>query len=160
MKYEHIVQINSAQQPELALLTREQVWRGLALRAYDPMHFNPHLEACSIREHQHHDTHEVLMRTLYFGNFEVEDVVTLHPLQETRIEVAATSRWPRSTAIARIEEPEPGSLFIRFIYEMDDDDPNEQQLPEALVNARQNAYRAADLDTVRRIRELASQPML
>lgn len=160
MRFEHIVQVNALDQPDLPWLTREQVWRGLALRAYDPAHFILGLEGCAIRAHERHDTHEVLQRTLHFGSFEVQDTVTLHPLEQTRIEVQASEHWPRSSAIARIEEPEPGSLFIRFLYELDDTAPTEQGLPDPMLRAREQAYKAADMDTVKRIRELANQPLL
>lgn len=159
MRFEHLVQINAFDSPGLPWLTREQVWRGLALRAYDPVHFILGLEACTIRGHQRHDDREILDRTLHFGNFEVQDTVTLLPLQETRIDVAATDQWPRSSAIARIEEPEPQALFVRFIYEWDAAGANEQEMPEEIRRAREQAYLAADLDTVKRIRELADQPL-
>lgn len=160
MRFEHIVQINALDQPNLPWLTREQVWRGLALRAYDPAYFILGLEGCAIRAHQRHPDHEVLERTLHFGSFEVHDVVTLQPMLQTRVEVQASDHWPHSTAVARIEEPEPGSLFIRFVYDLDDAAPSEQILPDAMRRAREQAYKAADLDTVQRIRELASQPLL
>lgn len=160
MRFEHLVQINAFDQPQLPWLTREQVWRGLALKAYDPTHFIIGLEACSIRYHERLNECEILERTLHFGSFEVQDRVTLHPMQQTRIDVPQTELWPRSSAIARIEEPEPSSLFVRFVYEWDEFSPSEQALDEDSRKAREQAYLAADLDTVQRIRELAEQPLL
>ncbi len=159
MQFEHLVQINAFDQPDLPWLTRAQVWRGLALRAYDPTHFILGLEACSIRYHERLDDCEILERTLHFGSFEVDDRVTLHPQEQTRIDVPPTELWPRSSATARIEEPEPNALFIRFVYEWDDSSPSEQALDADSRTAREQAYMAADLDTVQRIRELAGQPL-
>lgn len=157
MRFEHIIQINAPHDPSLPLLSREQVWRGLALRVYDPAHFVIGLEGCAIRAHHHDDMgREHLARTLYFGSFEVEDSATLEPLLQTRIDVAATDRWPACTAIARIEEPEPDALFVRFSYAWNDADAAEQILSDDERKMRQQAYQAMDMDTVARIRELAS----
>ncbi len=157
MRFEHIIQINAPQDLTLPLLSREQVWRGLALRIYDPAHFIVGLEGCAIREHHHDDQgREYLARTLHFGSFEVHDAATLEPLQQTRIDVEATDRWPACTAIARIEEPEADSIFVRFSYEWNDADAAEQVLSDDERMLRQQAYQAMDMDTVARIRELAA----
>jgi len=159
MRFEHLVQINDLTAPGLERLSREQVWRGLALRAYDPAYFILGLEGCSIRNHERRDNEEVLERTLHFGSFEVEDRVTLLHEQQTRVEVQATDKWPHCTATFSIEEPEPQSLFIRFVYEWDDSKLAEHQLDDDSRLAREQACHAADIDTVQRIRELAQQPL-
>lgn len=160
MRFEHIIQINAPHDPSLPLLSREQVWRGLALRAYDPAHFIVGLEGCAIRDHVREDSgREHLSRTLHFGSFEVEDVVTLDPLEQTRVEVSATDKWPHCTATARIEEPEPLSIFVRFTYEWSDASAAEQALSDDERALRQQACQAMDMDTIARIRELASGGM-
>ena len=159
MRFEHLIQINDLHEPGLDVLTREQVWRGLALRAYDPAHFILGLQGCAIRHHSREGDHEVIERTLHFGSFEVNDRVTLENLEQTRVDVAATDKWPRCSATARIEEPEPLSLFIRFVYEWNDADSAERALDDAERRVREQACLAADMDTVQRIRELARQPL-
>lgn len=157
MRFEHLIQINALDGSGPELLTREQLWRGLALRAYDPTHFIMGLEACSMRNHSREESREILERTLHFGSFEVHDTVTLEHRVQTRVDVAASDNWARSTAIYRIEEPEPLALFLRFTYEWDDDHPAEQALDDASRHAREHAYKAADMDTVQKIREIARQ---
>jgi hypothetical protein len=39
MRFEHLVEINDPLMPLLTELTREQLWRGLVLRAEDPTQF-------------------------------------------------------------------------------------------------------------------------
>ena len=39
MRFEHLVEINDPLMPLLTELTREQLWRGLVLRADDPTRF-------------------------------------------------------------------------------------------------------------------------
>jgi hypothetical protein len=159
MRFEHIIQINSLDQPGLEVLTREQVWRGLALRAYDPAHFILGLEGCSIRNHSKQAGQEILERTLYFGSFEVNDRITLDPMEQTHTEVQATDKWPHCTATFRIEEPEPMSLFLRFTYVWDDTDAPGQQMDDQIRQAREQACQAADMDTVQRIREMSRQEL-
>jgi len=154
-RFEHLIQINALDAPGLPLLSRAQIWRGLALRAYDPAHFIMGLEASSINNRIEYAGHEVIERTLYYGSFEVHDTVTLHHMDKTRVDVPASDKWPRCSATCIIEEPEPESFFIRFIYEWDDTAPTEQELDEDTRRAREHAYMAADIDTVRRIRELS-----
>src|SRR5690606_18460558 len=110
MRFAHIIQINSQEFGAPPLLSREQAWRGIALRAYDPALFGTGLGGHAVRRHERHsDDSEVIDRTLHFGAFEVDDRVTLTPMQEVHVEVAGTERWPACSATTRIEEPEPGA---------------------------------------------------
>jgi len=156
MRFEHLIQLNDPLMPLLDLLTREQVWRGLVLRAHDPVFFVMGLESCVIHSTLVDGPVETITRTLDFGPFQVNDSVTLTHEQEVDVQVPATDKWPRSRAIIRIEEPEPEALFLRFIYECDDQTEQETALDEQTREIRQQAYVASDLDTVQRIRELSS----
>jgi len=156
MRFEHLIQLNDPLMPLLDVLSREQVWRGLVLRAHDPVFFVMGLERCTIHSKSVDGEVETLTRTLDFGPFQVDDQVTLKHLQQVDVHVPATDKWPRSHATVRIEEPEPEALFLRFIYEWDDQTEAETALDEQTREIRQQAYVAADLDTVQRIRELAN----
>jgi hypothetical protein len=156
MRFEHLIQLNDPLMPLLDVLSREQVWRGLVLRAHDPVFFVMGLERCTIHTKSVDGGIETLTRTLDFGPFQVEDRVTLTHHQQVEVNVAATDKWPRSQAIVRIEEPQPDALFLRFIYEWDDQTEAESELDVQTREIRQQAYVAADLDTVQRIRELSN----
>jgi len=102
----------------------------------------------------------VLKRVLDdFGPFQVHDEVTLTPMRQVKVLATATELWPRSEATVRIEEPEPDVLFLRFIYELDLQEGH-SELDETVVALRKQAYIAADMDTVQRIRELAESGRL
>ena len=154
LRFEHLIQINDPLIPLLTQLTREQLWQGLSVRAYRPTEFVMGLESCVIESETAAAGHTELKRVLDFGPFQVRDEVTLTPMRQVRVLAAATDKWPRSVSIVRIEEPEEGVLFLRFIYELDLEEGH-SELDETVVGLRKQAYMAADMDTVQRIRELA-----
>ncbi len=166
MRFEHLVQINDPLLPLLDELSREQVWRGLVLRAEQPLQFILGLEGFAVRAREEQRARVTLARTLDFGSFCVRDRVHLTPMQETQIQTEAGASWPASRLTIRIEEPGPEQLYLRFIYEFDDDAgdaPGARALDELsaqTLELRRQAYRASDLDTVKRIRDLAEQGQL
>lgn len=159
MHFEHLVQINDPQLPLLDPLTREQLWHGLVRRAEQPTEFILALESCHIVGRRAHGDATVLERNLDFGPFQVRDEVTLHPFQEMATLAQGTARWPTSRMVIRIEEPEPQILFLRFTYDTEDR-ADADALDAMALELRRQAYVSADLDTVQRIRELASAGLL
>jgi hypothetical protein len=152
--FEHLVQINDPLMPLLDALTRDQLWQGLVLRAEQPTRFVLGLAGSQLLGREDRPGRTTLRRALDFGSFEVTDRVELAPQQRTQTHTAAGPTWPASRLTITIEEPAPGQLFLRFLYEFDsdsvaDDDPQADAL-------RRQAYLSADLDTVARIRELAA----
>ncbi len=166
MRFEHLVQINDPLLPLLDELSREQLWRGLVLRAEQPLQFMLGLEGFAVRAREEEGSRVTLARTLDFGSFCVRDRVHLTPMQETRIQTEAGATWPASRLTIRIEEPEPDELHLRFIYEFDDEAgaaagaEARDELSFQTLELRRQAYRASDLDTVKRIRDLAQQGRL
>lgn len=157
MRFEHLVQINDPLMPLLEPLTREQLWRGLVRRAEEPTRFVLGLEAATIDSRRESAAGTELTRTLDFGSFQVSDRVVLTPMVGTITHVAACERYPASRLIIRIEEPQPDMFYLRFIYEFDDGAAanDESELDAQTTALRRLAYRSADLDTVKCIRDLA-----
>ena len=153
MRYEHLIQINDPLMPLLDTLTREQLWRGLAMRAEQPTQFIVGLEVATIHSRREIGAEIELIRTLDFGSFKVNDRVLLLPQQRTQIQTEAGPTWPASRMTIEIEEPQPELLFLRFIYEADAADV--EALDDITIALRNQAYEHADLDTVTRIRALA-----
>jgi Domain of unknown function (DUF1857) len=52
MKFEHLIEINDPLNPLIDTITREQLWRGLVIRAESPKLFVPHLDECEIGERE------------------------------------------------------------------------------------------------------------
>jgi Domain of unknown function (DUF1857) len=155
MQFEHLIEINDFNNPAVTVITREQLWRGLVLRAESPKLFVPHLEESTIVER----TETTLTRHLNFGNLRVNDLVTLAPLHYVHYEVPAQQDIPNSHMRMTIEEPTPEALFVRFVYD-DGHSAAEDKENEMYNGYRKAAYLEADIDTVRVIRDLAEQGLL
>ncbi|MFC0351354.1 AtaL-like protein [Undibacterium danionis] len=150
MKFEHLVEINDFNNPLIAEISREQLWTGLVMRAEMPQLFMPYIDECHITERAELG----MQRRLRYGELIVIDHVTLVHMQHVHYQVPAQNEITESSLKMSIEEPSPGSLFVRFEY---DDGQNEEQdtANEMLNEYRNSAYHQADIDTVSMIRELA-----
>lgn len=160
MKFEHLVQINDPKLPGVGWLTREQLWFGLVARAWRPVKFIMGLEEAEVTESERQGNVTTLKRRLNYGTFQINDTISLVDEQRTETRVAANPYCGRSSMVISIEEPEDGQLWLRFQYELDDSSTtqasNEGNAQAAdLSEYRKQAYRAADIDTVKMIRELA-----
>ena len=152
LHFEHLVQINDAHDPRVTPLTRDQLWRGLVLRAEFPKTFVPWLDSCEV-EHAGED----LLRTLHFGAQVVHDRVTFDPKRQVSFETVDNGGDRAFRMNMRIEEPSPGALFVRFTY---DARSPEHSADDPHAGAIKEAYRLADIDTVFRIRQLADSGVL
>ena len=135
MKFTHLIEVNDPLNPLLAPLSREQLWRGLVLRAEAPGLFMPHLDECTIFERNG----EVMLRELRYGSVVIRDQVTLLPQQQVQYRVPAQNDIVASSLDMTIEEPQPGALYVRFTY--DADDSGAEGEAEAMYNDfRRSAY--------------------
>jgi hypothetical protein len=159
VRFEHLIQINDPLMPLLDTLTRDQLWRGLVLRAEDPTQFVLGLEVATIHSRRDVGDEIELLRTLNFGTFKVDDRVRLLPQRRSEIQTCAGPTWPASRMSIEIEEPQPELLFLRFLYESDETS-GEGELDEVTTALRKQAYERADRDTVARIRSLAEEGWL
>lgn len=151
MKFEHLIQINDLQNPLIAVLSREQIWRGLQQRVENAVPFLPGLERCTIVER--HADH--LLRELDFGAAVIHDRVTLSEGHWVRFEILPSEHHAGGTLTITIEEPEPQALFLRFAYATTfAADPNSAD--RAYIDYIKSAYHQSDLDCVRLIRTFAA----
>lgn len=154
MRYEHLVQVNDPLLPLLDPLSRGQLWRGLAQRAEQPAAFMPGLDRCVILERREN----YLKRELHFGSVIFVDHVHLLPQQRIRFDSDLADPHAGSSLVISIEEPQPGLLWTRFVYQTKaaneaDDDPQ-------CDAARKAAYLEADTEAIRQIRAWASEGTL
>ncbi len=157
MRFEHLVEVNDPLQPLLTEVTREQLWRGLLRRAERPTEFVLGLGGATIERRSEAAGCIELERTLDFGRFRVRDRVRLTAGSLSVTEVEAGDGYPASRLTVRIEEPQPGRLFLRFLYESGE---SAGEVDETARRLREQAYRSADIDTVWRIRDLAERGAL
>ena len=118
MKFVHLIEINATDNPLIDPLSRDQLWRGLVLRAERPTLFVLALD---------------------------------HVPQQNEI--------PASDLTMTIEEPATGALFVRFEYD-DHQAASDDAEAEFYNGFRRDAYKESDIDTVRKIRELAMEGQL
>ena len=155
MIFEHLIEINDPMNPLAHTITREQLWRGLVIRAEMPKLFIPHLDECTIGERDS----GTFTRRLRYGDLIVEDTVLFTPLQEVRYDVPAQGEINASSLTMTIEAPDQYQLFVRFCY---DDGMGEALDPASQMYAefKKSAYQEADIDTVRIVRQMAEQGKL
>lgn len=155
MKFTHLVEINDPLNPLLEHLSREQLWRGLVLRARTPKAFIPWLDRCTIAE----QTDTSISRISYYGELAVRDTVTFFPFKQVVYQVPPQTDIPASSLTMTIEEPQPDIFFVRFEY--DDGADETTDAADALYNDfRKSAYQEADIDTIRTIRQMAQEGQL
>jgi hypothetical protein len=100
----------------------------------------------------------VVERALRYGDTVIRDRVSYLPQMQVHYHVPQQNDIPMSDLTMTIEEPQPGVLFVRFIY---DDHKTGEEPAEAFYNEfRRSAYQEADIDTIRTVRELAENGAL
>jgi hypothetical protein len=150
MRFSHLIQINDPFNPLIDPLSREQLWRGLVLRAENPLLFVLALDGFEIIERGEN----MLARKLRFGNLTLRDRVSFEPMRQVRYEIEAAGDSPAASLVMTIEEPEPEQLFVRFDYETLQDG-TAAPIDEFYTSFAKQAYVEADIDTVSTIRRLA-----
>ncbi|WP_020202733.1 MULTISPECIES: SRPBCC family protein [Cupriavidus] len=155
MRFEHLVEINDPRNIQLDTLTPEQLWQGLVLRSAEPELFVLGLDRAEIVARGD----DFVVRVLHFGKATIRDRVVFVPRREVRYETAATAEHAGGTLTMAIETPGPGALLLRFVYETTMpaiDERGDDRYAEIV----KSAYHEADIDTVRKIRELAASGRL
>ncbi|WP_374582607.1 SRPBCC family protein [Pseudoduganella sp.] len=155
MKFEHLIEVNDILNPLADTISHLQLWRGLVLRAESPKLFVPHLDEADISER----TGTGFARRLRYGEVVIEDVVELHEPYVVRYNVPAQKDISASSLTMTIEMPQPDRLFVRFQYD-DGHDAATDAANQMYDDFRRSAYKESDLDTIRVVRELASQGRL
>jgi hypothetical protein len=153
MKFTHLIEINDPLNPLIDPLTSEQLWRGLVMRAEQPMLFVEHLDECRLLE----KSMESVTRELRYGKVVIRDIVSYLPQLQVRYQVPPQQDIVGSRLTMTIEQPQPEVLFVRFSYAdeaaaAEDDADSDQEMYDEF---RRSAYLQSDIDTIRVIRELA-----
>ncbi|CAL92701.1 SRPBCC family protein [Azoarcus olearius] len=154
MKFEHLVEVNDLADPHTTRLTREELWFGLLCRAEDARPFLPGLESCRIVERSPNE----LVRDLHFGAAVIRDRVRFAELEWISFESEANAEHAGGSLTIRIEEPQPGALFLRFIYATTLPDVGGEDAKYADIV--RSAYHQSDLDTLKMIRMIAESGRL
>jgi hypothetical protein len=155
MKFTHLIQINDPLDPLIEPLTRDQLWRGLVMRAENPLLFVLALDGFEIVGR----AENVLARELRFGRLTLRDRVQFEPMNRVCYAIEAAGDSPAATLVMSIEEPEVNQLFVRFDYETLQYD-GAAPLDAFYSKFAKQAYVEADIDTISTIRRLALEQTL
>ncbi|WP_432720930.1 SRPBCC family protein [Jeongeupia wiesaeckerbachi] len=153
MRFEHLIEVNDANNPAVVALTIEQLWQGLMQRVEAPQRFLEHIERVAILERGD----GWLLREVDFGQFVVRDRITLALHAGIRFDTEANAEHLGGALAITLESPEEGHLFLRFVYDTPVPEP-EPGASEGEVNYAaylKAAYRQMDIDMMRHIREWA-----
>lgn len=151
LEFEHIVQVNDLGNRAIIALTRNQLWQGLVLRARNPEKFN-HALQCKSEEVENNE----FLRTIEAGNTSFCERVILYPEQKIWTKTIAEFDQINAQSTTSIEEPEAGSLFVRFCYKRDLDSSDERvDIAEHL----KATYVQLDRDAIAMIRLLAESEL-
>lgn len=159
MRYEHLVEVNDPLNPLLDPLTREQIWNGLVLRAEEPARFQEQVESSAILERGE----GYLEREVYLGNLRVRDRIRFDPMSTVHYQTQPGENHGGGSLTMTIEEPAPGHLFVRFLYQtaLSEVTHYETDAGDAYFAPYvKAAYEQADIETIRRIREFADAGLL
>jgi hypothetical protein len=145
VRYEHLVQVNDLQRPDIRPISRSQLWRGLLLRAARPELFDPSIDATRVLE----ESEQHVLRELCRGPSTSTERVRLIPEETIEFTAEAGTPLAGSMLTLRIEEPAPSALFVRFAYDLRGPGVPED---DAERRALRHAYYYSGIDTVRQIR--------
>lgn len=151
MNFEHLIAINEPGNPLLVSLTRSEIWSGLLHRVDNPLPFLPGLEKCTVLE----NTEAGILRRLDFGQAAIHDRVTLAAEEWVCFTIQPSDNHAGGSLTIRIEEPEPGHLFLRFAYQTTLGNSGNAE-ERAYIDYVKSAYHQSDIDCVRIIRTLAA----
>ena len=151
MQFEHLVAVNDLATQTTSILTRDQLWQGLLLRAESPQIFSPHIETVTILERSAH----LIVREIDFGNMQVRDDIELKEGCEILYRTAPGEKHAGGLLTVRIEEPQEYALFVRFSYQT----PAPENTPEEIELGRylKKMWQQLDVDAIKLIRELAEE---
>ena len=150
MKFCHVVHINDPKQAPARALTFEQVWRGLVLKAENPLLFVEALDEFRLLSR---DAQSV-RRELRFGTTTIRDRIILLPPDRMRHEIEASDMVPGATLCITVEQSSGAQLGVRFDYETSPsrNADADQTIYQDFVR---QAYVEADTHTIEVIRRLA-----
>ena len=144
--HEHIIRIGDEG------ISRRALFRGLEASVRHPERYNEHMDGARVLSEARIDGGVMLRREIDFGSFSFRDCVLLREPDSVLTLVEAGKTWPASSLLMKIEEPEPGSLFVRFLYEEEEKKGDKGENP-ALASLRKKAYEAKDQYLIARILE-------
>jgi hypothetical protein len=147
------IKVNS--DPNKPKLTRDLVWRGLVMKAENPLPFVPVISKCTVRERGDNR----LTREIVDNGDTIVEEVTFHPQRMVKFE--RTSGRVLGTILNEIIEDEDGDLALRFTFTLSIEGIAAGSAAENEFAANmEKGYLMAVAATLKAMRELAQDNIL
>ncbi len=142
--------------PREPKLTRSLVWRGLMMKAENPLPFVPVITACRIIERQGGDQ---FLREIVDKGDTITEVVTLHP--ERMVKFERTSGRVLGTILNEIVEDSDDDLALKFTFNLKVEGVEPGSAAEQEFSSQMEAgYLMAVAATLKAVRKLAAENAL
>jgi hypothetical protein len=149
------IPVNDRSNPDLPILNRSQVWKGLVLKAENALPFVPQMTKCETFERGDN----YLIRDIVFREEPARERVTFYP--EQKVQFDRLSGDTLGTILNEIEEDDKGELALRFTFSLEkkglaSDSPAER----AYAQQMEGDYLGAVQATLNAIRQWVKQGTL
>ncbi len=142
------VPVNDKSDPNLPVLTRDHVWRGLVLKAENALPFVPKMTQCETVEHGDN----YLVRDVVFRGEPARERVTFFP--KSKVEFDRLSGATLGTIKNEIEEDAKGELALRFTFSLEKEGvPANSPEEQAYAKQMEGDYLGAVQATLNAIRK-------
>lgn len=148
----HSVLVNDPADPQAPVLTRDDVWDGLVMKAENALPFVPKMEKCDVVEQREN----FILRDIHFGGDDLREAVTLTP--KIRVEFRRIQGRVMGLITNEILENSEGDLELKFSFalEIEGVKPGSREERDYEENMR-DAYMGAVAATLGAIRKNAGQ---
>jgi hypothetical protein len=142
--------------PKEPKLTRALVWRGLVMKAENPLPFVPVITACRIVERQ---GDERFVREIVDKGDTITEIVTLQP--QSTVEFERTSGRVLGTILNEIIEDNDGDLALKFTFRLGVEGIEPDSAAERdFADHMEEGYLMAVAATLKAMRKLARENTL
>jgi hypothetical protein len=148
----HSVPVNDPSVPDAPVLTRDDVWEGLVMKAENALPFVPKMERCDVVERREN----FILRDIRFGGDDLREAVTLTP--KTKVEFRRVEGRVLGVITNEVLEDASGDLELEFSFalEIDGVEPGSREEREYEETMR-DAYIGAVGATMDAIRQMVAQ---
>ena len=110
------VAVNANLKPGDPVLTRDQIWEGLLMKAYDAKPFVHLMTKCDVTR----EFENGIERDIVFRDMELTERLIFHP--KTKVEFLRTKGIEMGTITNEIVEDKTGALHLRFAFSLERSD--------------------------------------
>jgi hypothetical protein len=148
----HAVSVNDPGDRQAPMLTRDDVWDGLVMKAENALPFVPKMEKCEVVERREN----FILRDIRFGGDDLREAVTLTP--KTSVVFRRVQGRVLGEITNEILENPAGELQLKFSFalEIEGTEPGSREERDYEANMR-DAYLGAVTATLAAIRKMALQ---